>query len=508
MSDKCTMKLVLKINYKIAAILLLTAVLGSTIFNLIIEKIDYEMLNKQAEAKATTIVGYSKATLEHLMLEGKNRIVRRALKTALNFPQIRELFIARSDGSVIINASKDTTFLTFDFGKYGQVPDVGENHFASIREDDNSFEYVFSSIDNKPECFRCHSSDQRQLGILVAKISTNDLQRIASQHRTSNIFISAFLFCGLVLVSYIALAYIVIRPLKTLTSHIGTIKQQIEHSESYKYFILPQIQQPKTQDEISTLTTAFNELVNRLNDVNNRLHTLHALQLQEADRIATVGEMAASIAHEIKNPTAGILGALKVFEKETPSGNPNKEIIQEMIVQGERILNAVSDLLSYARPSSPQFETVEIHEFIDKTIALLSQQTQQKGVEYRKDFSAHKIFVHADKKLIQQLLWNIILNGVQAIGDAGILTVRTSQKDGKCIIQISDTGKGIPLHMQQTIFKPFFTTKHKGTGLGLAICKTIVEEHGGEISLTSVEGKGTTFILQFPVFSMDGKNAK
>ncbi len=502
-----TMRPFLKINFKIAVILLLTAVLASTIFNIIIHEKDTETLNREAEIKAATIVGYSKATLEHLMLEGKNRIVERALRTSLSFPQIRKLFITSRDGKIVIDAGKDTTLRTFDFSLYGNMPVVGENLYASITEQGKSFEYIFSSIDNKKECYGCHSSEQKQLGILVAKISTDDLAEIARQHRIANILISVLSFSGLVLVSYIALAFIVIRPLKALTKHIEKIEQQIDQSTSDTQLILPTIHQFKTQDEIATLTTVFNELITRLNDVNDRLHTLHIHQLQEADRIATVGEMAASIAHEIKNPATGILGVLKVFDKETSTSDPNKEIIQEMIVQAGRILNAVTDLLRYARPALPQFETIEINDLINKTISLLSQQTHQNGIDYRTDFIAQRLLIYADKKLIQQLFWNIILNGVEAIGEEGTLTVRTFLANGSCCIEINDTGKGISQSIQQTIFKPFFTTKHKGTGLGLAICKKIVEQHFGKISLTSIEGKGTTFIIQFPAIHGDERNA-
>jgi signal transduction histidine kinase len=260
----------------------------------------------------------------------------------------------------------------------------------------------------------------------------------------------------------------------------------------------PLLPDPSHKDEIADLSRDFNTLVRNLNEANAKLFEVHQSQLEHADRLASTGEMAASIAHEIKNPLAGILGAVQVFDSEVTDDDPKKEILSEMKVQLERMNHAVNDLLSYARPAQPVFEPVRLHDLIKKIVTLLPHQFKEKNIVIKEELSPDTILIHADKKQFQQVMWNIVLNGMQAMDHGGVLTIRTGTADGKVTITIKDTGKGIPPDQVERVFKPFYTTKHKGTGLGMTISRRIIEQHNGSILVRSTVGTGTIVEILLP----------
>jgi signal transduction histidine kinase len=215
--------------------------------------------------------------------------------------------------------------------------------------------------------------------------------------------------------------------------------------------------------------------------------------------------MAANIAHEIKNPLTGALGALEIIMEDMPEGNSCIAIMQEIIVQLERINQAVNDLLSYAKPADPVFEKINLNEIIKRTLSLLESQIKAENIEVNLSLMKNIPILTADEKLIQQLFWNILLNAVQSMKNNGTLTIKTEKENSTVKIEIQDTGKGIPKDNYEKIFKPFFTNKHKGTGLGLAISKRIVDQHSGDISIESEVGKGTTFIITLPISRLTNK---
>jgi hypothetical protein len=256
---------------------------------------------------------------------------------------------------------------------------------------------------------------------------------------------------------------------------------------------------PQQKDEISDLIETFNKLISRLNEAYGRLHDVHEQQLEHADRLSTTGEMAASIAHEIRNPIAGVLGALQVMLDELAGDDPRKEILEEMKIQIERVNYAVTDLLSYARPTAPVLEDVSLQDVINKTSTMLSRQMHDKNIAIIHSMELRPVMMRGDRKQLQQVLWNIMLNGMQAMETNGTMTVSLSEQDGWAEIQVSDTGKGIPVDQMEKIFKPFFTTKHKGTGLGMTISKRIVEQHDGTLKIASTGADGTMVSIRLPL---------
>jgi signal transduction histidine kinase len=209
--------------------------------------------------------------------------------------------------------------------------------------------------------------------------------------------------------------------------------------------------------------------------------------------------MAASIAHEIRNPIAGVLGALQVMLDELGADDPRREILEEMKTQVERVNHAVTDLLAYARPLPPMFEETSLNDIITRTSTMLSRQMRDRNLDVIHVLEPRPVMIVGDRKQLQQVLWNIILNGMQAMDERGVMTISLTEQSGTAIIAVTDTGSGISAEDIENIFKPFFTTKHKGTGLGMTISRRIVEQHHGSMTITSRPGEGTTVTIQLPL---------
>ena len=330
------------------------------------------------------------------------------------------------------------------------------------------------------------------------KLALDDFRAAAAEHRLTNLLMATLTFFGVGAVLYFVISMIVIRPLKELHRHFGAVRSAMEHMERGDRKLFPVVEVPQGTDEIAELRRDFNLLVERLNAAYTSLSEMHAAQLEQADRLATTGQMAASMAHEIKNPLAGVLGALQVFESEMKENDERQEIFAEMKLQLERMNHAVNDLLAYARPTPPHFEEVNLRPMIEKTLALLRCQTDSQGITIRTLFPGDNVVLDADGKQLQQVLWNIMLNGLQAMNQEGTLTVATRAQNEQVEIVVRDTGKGIPPEQIGKIFHPFFTTRHRGTGLGMTISRGIVEHHRGSIDVASDVGKGTTVRIVLP----------
>jgi len=225
-------------------------------------------------------------------------------------------------------------------------------------------------------------------------------------------------------------------------------------------------------------------------------------QIRHSEKLATVGQLATSFAHELKNPIAGINATMQILEEDFPANDRRREIFNEIRRQISRMNKAVDDLLRYARPAVPQLSPTRMHREIERAILLLQPQVRKQRVEIVSRVPEDLPELMVDPELIQQVLMNICINALQAMPAGGRLEIsargqRTNHQEGVSV-RIQDTGKGIPPAHRSRIFEPFFTTKHTGTGLGLSICSKIMDQHGGTIQVESEEGKGTAFTLFFP----------
>lgn len=230
-------------------------------------------------------------------------------------------------------------------------------------------------------------------------------------------------------------------------------------------------------------------------------------KLVRSDRMALVGQMASGLAHEIKNPIAGISAAIQIIGQSLGEADPNREIFDEIQHQIERMKRTLSDLLSYAKPRRPRFVDYDVNELIRRSVALLEPNANRNRITLDLHLQETSATCRIDPDMIQQVLLNVCLNAIQAQPRGGRIRVETSLRDqgaGIVVITLQDEGPGIPPEILERIFDPFFTTKHTGTGLGLPISDQILEEHEGSLEIDSVPGGGTTCRILLPVSSPEG----
>jgi two-component system sensor histidine kinase AtoS len=226
------------------------------------------------------------------------------------------------------------------------------------------------------------------------------------------------------------------------------------------------------------------------------------VMMQRAEQLKAVGEVAVGLAHEIKNPLAGIKSSIEVLHDESACLGEDADVLLKVIREIRRIEMLLKDLLNFARPPKPQFIPVDLNSILHSTLELsVDTGGLSPGIIAVIEFDDRIPATMADPMQMKQVFLNLVLNAIEAMYGGGTLRVKTGYDEASSTIEIviADTGKGIDKELLDKLFHPFFTTKPKGTGLGLAISKRLVEENGGTISVQSAPGSGTTFIIKLPV---------
>ena len=219
-------------------------------------------------------------------------------------------------------------------------------------------------------------------------------------------------------------------------------------------------------------------------------------RLREQASLVKLGEMAAVIAHEVKNPLAAVSGAIQVIGGRLPAGSKDQAIVTEIIARLEALNGLINDLLLFARPRKPQLAPTEIVSLLRLTADLLARDPT--FVNLSVEISGTAAPVVGDAELLKIVFQNLIINAAQAMQGTGVIHVSVTTGEGTVRITIADSGPGIPPEARERLFQPFFTTKARGTGLGLATAKRLVEAHRGTIRLDCPEGGGTTVTVQLP----------
>lgn len=287
----------------------------------------------------------------------------------------------------------------------------------------------------------------------------------------------------------IGLAIVVGRPMLELQSTIARVRSGD---------LTARVGFANRRDEIGDLGRNFNAMVQELHDSREEIQRLHRTQMSRAEHLATLGEMAAGLAHEIRNPLAGIAGVIEIMGRDLPPDSPSREVMKEVKGEVQQITRTVNDLLETARPKPPSIKSGNLNATVEHAVFFARQQAGEKKIEIEVLKAENLPPVDHDAGQLQQVLLNLLLNGMQAIEKTGTITVEIHRRDGYAAVSISDTGKGIPADHMPHIFRPFFTTKGDGTGLGLSLSRRIVEEHNGRIEVSSRVGIGSQFTVLLP----------
>jgi signal transduction histidine kinase len=222
-------------------------------------------------------------------------------------------------------------------------------------------------------------------------------------------------------------------------------------------------------------------------------------QIMQAEKMAAIGELAAGIAHEIRNPLGIITGAAETIRRHRDQ-RIREEMTNYILEESQRINGLIGTFLDFARPKEPNLTNCDLREVLEKTLLLLSPQAKTLGIEIEKEIPHKLLQVSADPDQMRQAFTNLGVNALEAMPEGGTLKIRVFRNArDKVWVQFSDTGKGIPKEVAAKVFDPFFTTKEGGTGLGLSIAHRIITQHRGEIHVEGGEGKGSTFTIILPL---------
>ena len=223
-------------------------------------------------------------------------------------------------------------------------------------------------------------------------------------------------------------------------------------------------------------------------------------QLRRAEKLSTLGEMAAVLAHEIRNPLGSIRGTAEILKDDYKPGDAKYEFIEIQIKETERLNRVVEDFLNMARPQPADMHPCPIQEELETIVTLVSNDARERQISLVLKPQPLPVIINADGEKLRQAFLNIVINALQATPKGGSVTISTTISDNKlCEISFRDTGPGIEAEKLSKIFKPFYTTKPEGTGLGLAISKKIIESHYGKLLIESEHGHGTTVTVRLPI---------
>jgi two-component system, NtrC family, sensor kinase len=229
----------------------------------------------------------------------------------------------------------------------------------------------------------------------------------------------------------------------------------------------------------------------------------------QTEKLSALGRMAAGVAHEVNNPLAGVLLFATNLIKKVPQGGPLQEGLQVIIGETLRCKRIIQDLLEFSREKPPAKTMVNMNDIIEKASSILENEFRLQHIAIRKDFSPEIPDTLLDTGQMQQVLVNLLINAVEAVGESGTITIRSLRLPNWVRVEIEDTGSGIAPENLAKIFEPFFSTKPKGTGLGLAVSYGIIKNHQGNIVATSQPGQGSCFRIDLPVLGEgDGGHAK
>jgi two-component system NtrC family sensor kinase len=372
---------------------------------------------------------------------------------------------------------------------------------------------LINPIENQARCSNAschaHTADQSILGVLDVQMSlaTLDAAQAASQREGLALAVAA------ILISALLMALIVYKAV-----HVPTKKLR-RGTEALAQGDLDVVIDLERSDELGALAHSFNHMAGelkawsrtleqRVQEKTDQLEHIHQ-QMMQVEKAASLGKMAATVAHELNNPLSGILTYAKLVARRLRGQLPESEQRAAMLGDLELIRSEsmrcgkiVRDLLTYARESKPEFQPAHLHEVIEHALKLVAHHTQLEQVETGTDLRLTDDLVVCDREQIVQALIALMVNAVEAMPQGGRLMLGTweaAQPERVCL-SVGDTGVGIPPDLKERIFDPFFSTKQetKGVGLGLAVVYGIVQRHEGTISLTSAPGAGTTFTIELP----------
>ena len=481
-----------KLRYKIVFHI---AVIGAlTTFFLVFLFINTQrsIIHKMSQQKAELIGSVIENSIYSYMKAGNIETVQKTLREISSSADIKGIRIINYEGKISHSSESD------EVGRMVEPSTLNKmREFLSTKDQSNTIIKMpkstilgFRKIENRSKCFGCHSAQEKINSFLEVDIDHSGAAVLLQKNQIKGIIIA---LAALTILSFVILRLfekLINRPISQLKDRMRRVQEgdldiQFSHLKN---------------DEIGSLAKNFNRMVTDLKKANQKIEELFSKQMEKAEHLASIGELAAGLAHEIKNPIAGMKGALEIINQQTDISDPKKEIFTEMLLQIDKINNVILDLLSYARPKEMNKRVVDPNEAINNAIKFAKTQISDKKIDIHFKSLENGTLALIDTDKIQEVMLNLIVNSISAVDNKGNISIELHQKNQRELeILFSDDGTGIKKEHLSQIFNPFFTTKNRGTGLGLSICKKIIESHKGSIEVESKAKEGTTFSIRLPV---------
>lgn len=394
----------------------------------------------------------------------------------------------------VVAFATDTTLIGDTLAIPREILDINNNRdslYVYTDDNDPPVLRMITGIHNRPACYECHDDTQSHRGFIEIGVESNAEEQAYQMMLTFD-FISFIIIIGFVTFS------IGIMHQNFFQRPYDKIQRQVEKIKSGDFSKRITV---KTPGELQALANNINAMAAELDAKKKEIERLHQIQMDRAGQLASIGELAASVAHEIRNPISGIRNALIIMNGDD-KGKDNP-ILEEIFSQIDRVLKTVQDLLDFSRPLKLKMEPVSLKETVNEVLSLHREKIKSDHIEIIEHRFPHGVEIKGDKEALKQVITNILLNAHQATLGTENATIEISVETPRpelVRLCIKNTGSFIPADRRKSIFKPFFTTKHKGSGLGLSLSKSILEQHGGKILVDCNESfPWTKFIIELPV---------
>lgn len=524
------MKWYRSIGSKILISVAITAIVVKGFFAYMSLRVQKEHLNDTILRSASQLSETIKKSIRFDMLENRKEKAYRIMKTIGEQEGIEKVRIFNSEGKVLFSTDnneigsmvdKKTEACYVCHSEEKPIEKLTTTERGRIFNSHKGYRIIgmINPIYNEPECSSadCHAHPltQKVLGVIDVTMSLAETDRGLKLARNQVIFFTLVAIIAISIIIIIFFNRFIGRPVRQLVK--GTRKVG-EGDLNYSISVF-------SDDEMGYLASSFNNMTISLKKANKEIQELITnlekkveertselkqtqFQLLQAEKLAAIGKIAATVAHEINNPLSGVFTYIKLMERKIENGKVEQEVakfreyLSIMSREVERTSTIVRNLLDFSRPKAPSRKLTNLTKLIEETLILITNQIKVNNIVVEKRFN-NIPEVMVDPSQMKQVFLNIMVNACEAIEKGGVFTITTDYRQEKntVILGFSDTGIGIPPEDIPKIFDPFFTTKQKGTGLGLSVVEGIVTRHGGFLEVKSEVGKGTKVSITLPVDS-------
>lgn len=521
------------LSFKLFLILLITVVFAFSVHGFFTARNQSLLLENQVKMSATRASDIIKRSLYTYMLLNEREKTHENIRMIGQEPGVEVVRIYNKKGEITFSSQEQEIGMTVDMQAEAcyachaadqPLQKLPIQEKARIYTKDRAYRVLglINPIENRPECAtsdcHAHSPEQTVLGVLDVQMSMKDLDQAVATTRnkalTMAISIAALMILLIALILFFAI-YVPTKKLRKGTEMVaeGNLEYRIDLDRNDELGILAQSfnRMAENLKEADQEVRAWSKtLEERVQEKTQELEEMHRGMVQ-VEKMASLGRLSATVAHELNNPLSGIVTYAKVLMRKIkrimPENGETPEIMEELDLiraESQRCGNIVKDLLIFARESSTDFQPAQLHQIIERALKLMGHHLELGEISLRRELHLENDRIVCDQDKLVQALVAIMMNAVEAMPQGGQLTVGTRampQVHPDLVeIRVSDTGVGMPKELTDKIFDPFFSTKNetKGVGLGLAVVYGIVQRHQGQIRVESTVGEGTTFYITLP----------